>query len=66
MLIRVMYPNGKFDMVKPQILDRLLESAKVSGFMRSDGWANVGEDSLRVNKPANPYNGPERRNTLNS
>ena len=47
MLIRVMYKDGKFDMVKPQMLDNLLEEHKVTRFMRSTGWAVVGRDSIR-------------------
>ncbi len=66
MLIRVMYLNGKFDMVRPHLLDALLQQGKVSGFMRSDGWASIGIAPLRQRKHVNTYNGPERRNSLNS
>jgi hypothetical protein len=34
MLIRVMYDDGKFDMVKPQMLDTLLETNRVTSFKR--------------------------------
>ena len=66
MLIRVMYENGKFDMVKPRILDGLLEKQRVSGFMRSEGWADVKKDFLRGSKQPSNYHGPERRNPLHS
>jgi len=47
MLIRVIYRDGRFDMVKPQMLDNLLEEHKVTSFKRSTGWAIVGRDSIR-------------------
>ena len=47
MLIRVMYDDGKFDMVKPQRLDTLLTSGRLTSFMRSDSWAVVGRVLLR-------------------
>ena len=47
MLIRVMYRDGKFDMIKPQLLDKLLEKHKVTSFLRSNEWAVVGRDSIR-------------------
>jgi hypothetical protein len=60
MLIRVMYTDGKFDMVKPQILDMLLDSNRVTSFKRSDSWAVVGRDALRSGG-SNGYKGQERR-----
>ena len=60
MLIRVIYKDGKFDMVKPQMLDNLIEEDKVTGFMRSTGWAFVGRDSIRRGG-AEGYWGEERR-----
>ena len=47
MLIRVMYNDGKFDMVKPQRLETLLETNRVTSFKRDEGWAVVGRDDLR-------------------
>ena len=61
MLIRVMYDNGKFDMVKPQLLNSLLESRKVSSFKRSSGWVVVGRDPVRCMRLTTDYKGPERR-----
>lgn len=60
MLIRVIYIDGKFDMVKPQMLDNLLVEHKVTGFMRSNGWAFVGKDSIRRGS-SEGYWGEERR-----
>ena len=60
MLIRVMYDDGKFDMVKPQRLDQLLESEKLHCFKRSDSWAVVGRDNLRSSR-SQGHKGVERR-----
>jgi hypothetical protein len=55
-----MYSDGRFDMVKPSILDNLLEQQVVTSFKRSDGWAVVGRDALRSSNQAR-YRGVERR-----
>lgn len=62
MLIRVMYTNGKFDMVKPKLLEELLEQKQISSFKRSEGWAVVGRDAIRRKPSTNDqFNGIERR-----
>jgi hypothetical protein len=63
MLIRVIYANGAYDMVKEQVLDRLLERGEVAGFQRADGWAVVGRDRIRQRSRQSEmkYRGPERR-----
>ena len=60
MLIRVIYKDGRFDMVKPQMLDNLLEEHKVTSFMRSSGWAIIGRDSIRKGSSGG-YWGKEQR-----
>lgn len=60
MLIRVKYADDRFDMVRPEILDRLLEAGKVREFQRKDGWVMPGIGNLRL-KNINDYSGPERR-----
>lgn len=60
MLIRVKYVDERFDMVRPDILDRLLEAGKVQEFQRSDGWVMPGMGRLRGNS-RNSYSGPDRR-----
>jgi hypothetical protein len=60
MLIRVMYNDGKFDMVKPQRLDLLLESEKLHCFKRSKSWAVVGRDARR-NSRSQGHKGVEKR-----
>ncbi len=47
MLIRVMYSDGRFDMVKPNVLDNLLDQQIVTSFKRTNGWAVVGRDAIR-------------------
>lgn len=60
MLIRVMYSDGRFDMVKPNMLDNLLEQQKVTSFKRASGWAVVGRDAIRSTGRSG-YRGVERR-----
>lgn len=60
MLIRVMYSDGRFDMVKPGMLDSLLERQTVTSFKRATGWAVVGRDPIRSSSRSS-YNGQERR-----
>lgn len=60
MLIRVKYVDDRFDMVRPEILGRLLEAGKVREFQRSDGWVMPGIGNMRRNNK-NDYSGPDRR-----
>ncbi len=60
MMIRVMYSDGKFDMVKPKMLDNLLDRQAVTSFKRTTGWAVVGRDQIR-NSGHGSYRGTERR-----
>jgi hypothetical protein len=60
MLIRVMYQDEKFDMVKPSVLDDLIASGKLKQFFRSGGWTLIGIAQLRGR--GGSYEGPERRN----
>ena len=64
MLIRVMYDDGRLGVVKPQLLDKLLEEKNVTSFMRSEGWVVVGRDAIRSCRRSLGYSGAERR-TLN-
>ena len=61
MLIRVMYDDDQFDMVKPQMLDTLLETNRVTSFKRDEGWAVIGRDTVRSNLRSQGYQGLERR-----
>lgn len=60
MMIRIMYSDGRFDLVKPTTLDQLIETNRVASFKRSTGWAVVGRDALR-GAGGLSYRGPERR-----
>ena len=60
MMIRVMYSDGRFDMVKPELLDSLIKEQVVTSFKRASGWAVVGRDPIRNSGRAN-YGGAERR-----
>ena len=60
MLIRVIYDDDQFVMVKPQMLDTLLETNKVTSFKRNEGWAVVGRDALRSSR-SQGHKGVEKR-----
>jgi len=60
MMIRVMYSDGRFDMVKPSLLEKLLKEEAVTSFKRSSGWAVVGRDPIR-SEDKTDYGGAERR-----
>ncbi len=47
MLIRVMYRDGSYDIVKDNILDRLIQNEKILKFYRSGHWAVVGREPVR-------------------
>ncbi len=61
MLIRILYKNKKYDMVKDFMLDELATSGKITKFYRSDGWVNIGHAPIRG--LGGSYNGHERRRT---
>jgi hypothetical protein len=61
MLIKVMYKDGKYGMVKPFLLDRLIVSGKIIKFLRSEGWIVIGVDRIRGAGDGGCYQGPERR-----
>jgi len=60
MLIRVRYVDDRFDMVRPELLDSLLDAGKVREFERGDGWVIPGINNVRhLNRSG--YTGIERR-----
>lgn len=63
MMIRVMYSDGRFDLVKQAVLDQLLVNNRVASFKRTNGWAVVGRDPIR-GAGGISYRGPERRESL--
>ena len=60
MLIRVLYNDGYYDYVKPQLLDRLIEANEIITFYRQNGPAVLGVDRVRSSQSGD-YAGPERR-----
>lgn len=60
MMIRVMYNDGRFDVVKHIMLDQLLEMNKVASFKRMSGWAVIGRDPVR-GVGGLSYSGHDRR-----
>ena len=59
MLVKVMYKDDKYDMVRPSLLNELISSKKIKKFYRSGGWADIESDSIRGS--GGPYAGPDRR-----
>jgi hypothetical protein len=62
MLIPVVFSNGRQDMVKPFILERLIETKEITSFKRASGWVVIGRDSIRQGT-RKIYCIPERRET---
>ncbi|MBE0598561.1 MAG: hypothetical protein IH614_14960 [Desulfuromonadales bacterium] len=60
MLIRVKYPNGRFDMVQDYYLEALLAARRVCRFQRDGIWVEVNRDPVRC-AGERTYSGPERR-----
>lgn len=60
MMIRIMYSDGRFDMVRPAMLDRLLQTDRLASFKRASGWTVVGRDPLRGHGGFS-YQGANRR-----
>jgi len=63
MMIQVQYTDGRHDMVKAHILERLLDSHRLARFRRSAGWVVVGKDPVRRKTSAllTPRPGDRRR-----
>jgi hypothetical protein len=60
MMIRIKYPDGKYDMVKASQLDRLIAENRISGFHRATGWVAIGRHPIR-SYSRGFYLGAERR-----
>ena len=59
MMIRVMYYDGLTEMVRPPVLQHLIEKGKILRFRRSEGWTEIGTDPVRVDRNAQ-YRGRDR------
>ncbi len=60
MMVRVMYHDGMTEMVRPPVLQHLIETGKIHKFRRSDGWAILGVDPIRVLRQPG-FQGEDRR-----
>lgn len=60
MMIRVMYYDGLTEMVRPPVLQHLIQTKKIMRFRRTEGWTEIGTDPVRVDIQ-NSYSGQERR-----
>ena len=47
MLIRVIYHDGRQDMVLAEELDELIAGGKIRQFLRSSGWVILGYHPIR-------------------
>ena len=61
MLIPIIYPNGKHDMVKDFILTKMIDNREIAKFKRRYGWVNIDSNKIRESRDLGSYNGPERR-----
>ena len=59
MLIKVLYQNSEYAMVRPFLLEDLITSGKIIKFLRSEEWVTIGIDRIRVSDYR--YTGPDRR-----
>ncbi len=61
MMIRVVYHDGRYDMVKRWAFETLLAQRKIQGFRRADGGVRIDRDPLRGFSRGHDYQGEERR-----
>ncbi len=61
MMIRVVYHDGRYDMVKRWAFETLLAQRKIQGFRRSSGWVRIDRDPLRGSRGAHDFQGDDRR-----
>ena len=60
MYVRVKYLDGSQELVRPSLLQYLIETERIREFERRDGWVVIGVDPVRCSRPK-IYSGPERR-----
>jgi hypothetical protein len=51
MAIRAMLTSGKEIEVPSYSLDYAIANKRITAFLRSDGWVNVGKDKIRKQQP---------------
>jgi hypothetical protein len=62
MLLRVIYRNNLYDMIKPSLIDYFIRSGRLKMFLRDEGWVVVGHDRIRTKNES--FRGPDRRETF--
>ncbi len=62
MMIRVEYPDGTQQLVRPYVLSQLISKQAITRFERSGGWAVLGEAPLR-SAGGSFFQGNSRRTT---
>ena len=60
-MIRVIYKDGKEDLVTQKFLDILLHVDEVQMFQRESDWAIIGVDQVRANRRAKPLRDERRQ-----
>jgi hypothetical protein len=60
-MLRVIYTDGTFDLVKDFMLRFLIESYEVAKFKRSSGWVEIGSPNVRGVGGESNYCGSEKR-----
>lgn len=60
MLVKVRYLDGTTELVRPSLLQHLIENHKIREFLRTEGWVVLGIDPVRSFQPK-IYSGPDRR-----
>lgn len=63
MMIRVVYHDGRYDMVNQMALDRMIDTGTVTHFRRSSGWVTIGRDPIRMAGSENRQPEIDRRST---
>ena len=46
-LITVRYPDGQIDKIPRPLLNTMIETHKITGFKRKEGWVVIGKDAIR-------------------
>jgi hypothetical protein len=66
MLLRVQYPNSRYDYIDAAVLDRFIASRGIKKFLRpfENVWVNIEQEPIRGKEAIDIdaiYIGPERR-----
>jgi len=59
--IVVRYADYSFGVVLQTLLDELIESGRITAFMRSSGWVDIAQDPIRKASSYSRFKGLQRR-----